>query len=115
MTFDLVYCPACGYCYPREDDAHTLPCGHSMGGAVKMKRETVGRYEIVIMKIRNSSQAKATVMPDGNGSKLVEYRRKGYKKPSLVSLLEFMALLGQRNPALRAAFEARRDVRRAAA
>jgi hypothetical protein len=112
VTFYLIFCPSCGHCYPREEDAHTLPCDHSMSGAVKMRRETVGRYEIVTMNIRNSSQAKGTVMPDGNGSKLVLHRRKGYKKESVISLDTFLSLLEQRNPALHAAFEARRDVRR---
>jgi len=112
MTFDLIFCPDCGHCYPRYEDAHTLPCDHRMGGVVKMQRETCGRYEIVTMKIRNSSQAEGIVMPDGNGSKLVLYRRKGYKKESVVSLGEFLGLLEQRNPALLAAFEARGHVRR---
>jgi hypothetical protein len=114
VTFYLIFCPSCGYCYPHYEDAHTLPCGHSMSGAVKMQRETVGRYEIIAMKIRNSSQAKATIMPGDNGDKLAEYKPKGYKKTTLASLGAYLNSLGRRNPKLRAAFEARRDVRRGA-
>jgi hypothetical protein len=112
VTFDLVYCPRCGYCYPRQDDAHTLPCGHSLLGAVKMRREVVGRYEVVRMKVRDLGDVEVLLMPDGNGGRLVEHRKKKCKKKSLASLDAYLAGAGQRNPVFVAAFRARLDVRR---
>jgi len=44
----------------------------------------------------------------------VEYKLKGKRGRILVSLPAYLALLGQRNSVLPAAFEARRDVRRGA-
>ena len=114
MTFDLIYCPRCGHCYPRYEDAHTLPCGHSMAGTVKMWRETVGPYEVVAMKVSSRVRVEATLLPDGNGRRLVEYKKKGYKNKSLASLPAYLAHLERRAPALVAAFQARRDVRRGA-
>lgn len=114
MTFEAVYCPQCGYCHPRVENAHTLPCGHSIVGTVQVTREVVGAYEYIWMKVRNSFQAGFWLRPDGNGKQIVEYKPKGKEKQYLMSLSTHLARLKARAPVLAAAFEARRDVRRGA-
>ena len=114
MTFEAIYCPQCAHCYPYVVDALTLPCGHSIARTVKMKREIVGKYEIVAMKVRNSSQARARIMPDENGNLFVEFKKTGHHKWSLASLPAYRRWLEARSPKLLAAFEARGDVRRGA-